>query len=193
MTKDAAVKPLEISFLAAGAVISLVAGGGAARLALIPLDDACAKGQAVADGFASAGPRVALPNPVGARAAVYPQDAPPPVAYALNDTPTPRRVRDGSARATADLGGARRPDRRDDSGDAEQDPPEVVAADYSGYAAAGPRFVEIGDRQDAGPSPESRYAARNPAAYSRDADDSGPTARYYPPPEPYAYPPPDPY
>lgn len=184
MTKDAAVKPLESSFLAAGAVVSLVAGGGAARLALVPLDDACAKGQAVADGFAPSDPRVAISAPTAASAAVYPLDAPPPVAYAMNDTPTPRRVRDVSASATADPGAWRRPGQRDGARYADQDPSDG-AADYSGYAAAGPRFVEIGDRRDAGPYPGDRYAAENPAAYSPVSGDDMASASYYAPPEPY--------
>lgn len=189
MTKDATVKPLEIYFLAAGAVISLVAGGGAARLARAPLDDAYAKHEAVADGFASSGSLVATSAPAAAPAAVYPSDPPPPATYAMNDAPAPRHVRDVSARATADSGGWRRLDRRDGSPYRGQDASDVGAADYSGYAAAGPRFVEIGDRRDAGPYPGDRYAVENEAAYSRDG---GAGARYYGPPEPYDYPPPEP-
>ncbi len=186
------MKPLEISFLTAGAVISLIAGGGAARLALVPLNEAYAKNQAVADGFAPAGPRVTLSAPVAPPAAADPADAPPPAAYAMNEPPATSPLRGASASARAERGGWRRPDRWEGSRYADQGSPYVGAADYSRYAEAGPRYVEIGDRQDAGPSPGDGYAAESQAAYSPDGDGE-PGGRYHAPPEPYYYPPPEPY
>lgn len=165
-----------MSLLAAGAVLALVCGGAAGRLALGPLDAAYAKQQAIAADGAAPGPFIAA---VTTQAA--PSDgsdaAPPPIVPAGEEKAPIVRVSHASAASGRDLG------ERDGAGG--RDP---GAGDTAGYAEPAPPPPAFDERQDVPPYPPD--ATERPTADTPPWVDDPARAGPYPPNEP---PPPEPY
>ena len=178
------MKPLEMSLLAAGALVALLGGGAAARLALAPLDEAYAKHQAIAaDGAASSAPSVVLAAQSAPAIGAEDTAAPAPVGDATERRPPVVYVRDESA--AVDPGPWAAPDRQDGPGRRGRRGPDADAADYSGYAGAGPEPVEMSDGEGPGPYPEDQYVMVNRGHSTRPLDGAMAEPRFHGPSEPY--------
>lgn len=149
------MRALEMSILAAGAVVSLFAGGGAAKLALAPLDAAYAgHQQAVAENAEAREPVVPIADRPAPEMVAYRTDVAPPAGDAWDAKPVAVPSRDDAPATVTAINDepASGPDN------------DTAASDANGQADVGPEAAAADSGEDATPAPRTEPASDSPPA-----------------------------